>query len=247
MNRLTVLGFAVANQYQENTHLLIQTEAHTVLIDCGNNPVGKLQKVGVAINEITELILTHAHADHMGALPLLVMDMWLQKRQSPLHIYGLTYTLEKANALLNIYGWKTWQGMFPVEFHTVKEDSLQTLIQGQDLVVSALMVKHLIPTIGLRIAFSASRKTFVYSCDTEPCENLDHLAAGADLLLQEAAGPGKGHTSSEEAGVTASKAGVQQLVLIHYDAARPETELIAEARKHYSGDISLAKDLLFFE
>ena len=249
MNRLTILGsgFAVANQNQENTYLLVQTGMYTVLIDCGNNPVGKLQQAGVAINQITDLILTHAHADHMGALPLLMMDMWLCKRQTPLKVYGLDYTLEKAKALLAVYNWENWQGMFPVEFYSISADSRQEIVHARELSISAASVKHLIPTVGVRVSFVETHKTFVYSCDTEPCEGLDRLATGAHLLIQEAAGPAKGHTSPEEAGITANKAGVKELVLIHYDAGRSEEDLLSRASSNFAGKISLAKDLQFFE
>ena len=249
MERLTILGsaFAVANQHQENTYLLIQTEKHQVLIDCGNNPVGKLQQAGVELNEITDLILTHAHADHMGALPLLLMDMWLDKRQTPLTIFGLDVTFEKAKALLDIFGWQNWQGMFPVKFVPVSEESIATIIDDGDVKVSVGPVKHLIPTIGVRMSFHDSHKTFVYSCDTEPCPGLETLVKGADLLIQEAAGPATGHTSPEQAGKIAAKAGVKQLVLIHYDANRPAAEQIAEAKQFFSGEVALAKDLMFFE
>jgi Metal-dependent hydrolases of the beta-lactamase superfamily III len=249
MNRLTVLGsgFAVANRHQENSYLMVQTTNHTVLIDCGNNPVGKLQQVGESITEISELVLTHAHADHMGALPLLMMDMWLRKRQAPLPIYGLDYTLTKARALLDLYDWSKWAGMFPVEFHMIPESGVSELFADSEITFSAGPVKHLIPTAGVRIHFKQTGKTFVYTCDTEPDASVDRLAAGADLLIHEAAGPGKGHSSPEECGADASRAGAAQLVLIHYDAARAESELIEKAAQTFSGQVVVAKDLMVFE
>jgi ribonuclease Z len=183
----------------------------------------------------------------MGALPLLLMDMWLRKRQTPLPVYGLKTTLTKARALLDIYDWKNWAGMFPVEFHVIPEEGVNEILNSKDLTISAALVKHLIPTAGLRIHFAESGKTFVYTCDTEPCENVDRLAAGADVLIHEAAGSAKGHTSPEEAGSDASKAGVQSLVLIHYDAGRVDAELIEKASQHFGGKVIVAKDLMIFE
>ena len=249
MERLTILGsaFAVANQYQENAYLLLQTDSHNLLIDCGNNPVGKLQQVGVAINDITDLILTHAHVDHMGALPLLLMDMWIEKRQKPLNIFGLAFTLDKAKALLAIFNWESWTGMFPVNFHVVSDSHAENIIVASDVKVMVSPVNHQVPNIGIRMNALHSQKIFVYSCDTEPCKNLEELSLGADLLIQEAAGPSAGHTSPEQAGIMARNAGVKQLVLIHYNSGRPESELISEVKKNFNGNVVLAKDLLFFE
>jgi ribonuclease Z len=109
--------------------------------------------------------------------------------------------------------------------------------------VSALPVLHLIPTIGVRVSF-ANGHVISYSCDTEPCANLDKLAEGADVLLQEAAGLSKGHTSPEQAGEIAARAGVKKLILIHYDKRVGEEELLSAARKHYAGEVALAQDLM---
>jgi ribonuclease Z len=249
MNRLTILGsgFAVPSQSRENSYLLLQSEKHTVLIDCGNNPVGKLQQVGVTVNNITDLILTHAHPDHMGTLPLLLMDMWLLKRETPLNIYGLAYTLDKAKALLTLFDYDKWAGLFPVNFISVSDNNEQKIIEAADIRVSTGPVKHLIPTVGVKAEFPVTGKTFVYSCDGEPSTGLDRLASGAFLLIQEAAGPVKGHTSPEEAGRNATKAGAKELVLIHFDASQPEVDLLNEAKKHFTGKVVAAKDLLFFE
>lgn len=249
MEHTIILGsaFAIANAKQENAHLLFKSGDRIVLVDCGNNPVGKLEKAGVQINEITDLVLTHAHADHMGALPLLLMDMWLRKRSSVLKVYGLVITLEKASALLDVFDWKKWAGMFPVEFIAVAEDRVQAIIETQTLKVSTGPVVHLVPTVGVRAEFKDIHETVIYSCDGEPSAGLDTLAAGADILIQEAAGPGKGHTSPVEAGETAVKAGVKELVLIHYDAGRNAAEMMAEPGAAFQGKVLLAEDLLVLD
>ncbi|MEA5079949.1 MAG: ribonuclease Z [Anaerolineaceae bacterium] len=246
MEHTVILGsaFAIANAEQENAHLLFRSAERVVLVDCGNNPVGKLEKAGVHINQISDLVLTHAHADHMGALPLLLMDMWLRKRTSSLKIYGLPITLEKANSLLDIFDWKKWPEMFAVEFVPVSETAVQTLLDTPTLCVMTGPVVHLIPTIGVRAEFKEIREVVTYSCDGEPSAGLDQLAKGTTILIQEAAGPGKGHTSPTEAGQVAVRAGARKLVLMHYDAARAEAEMLAESKVAFSGEVVLAKDLM---
>jgi ribonuclease Z len=246
MSGITILGsaFAVANALQDNSHLLVRSKNRNILIDCGNNPVGKIERAGLYLNEITDLVLTHAHADHMGALPLLLMDMWLRKRESPLHVYGLEYTLERARMLLDVFNWQNWAGMYPVEFHQVDGQAIETLIEDEGIVLTAVMVQHLIPTLGIRADFGDLKRSIVYSCDTEPCTALDQLTLGADVLIQEAAGPGKGHTSPLQAGETAKRAGVKKLILIHYNADIAVEELVKEANTNYSGNVELAKDLM---
>ena len=215
-----------------------------MLVDCGNNPVGKLEKAGVHINQITDLVLTHAHADHMGALPLLLMDMWLRKRAAPLKIYGLPFTLEKANALLDVFAWKKWADMFAVEFISVSDTEVQPIIETATLRVLTGPVVHLIPTMGVRAEFKDIGEVVTYSCDGEPSMGLDALAKGTTILVQEAAGPGKGHSSPLEAGKVAQAAGAKKLVLIHYDAANKKEEMLGEAKLNFVGEVDLAKDLM---
>ncbi|MBA4386012.1 MAG: hypothetical protein C0410_14835 [Anaerolinea sp.] len=243
MERITILGSAnaVAKSDQQNTHLLFETSSRKILVDCGDHAAAGLARAGVDLNQITDLILTHFHADHVGSLPLVIMDMWLEKRTAPLTIYGLDVTIEKAQKLLELFDWQKWMNMFPVVFVSVAETGNPKMIADDEVVISALPVLHLIPTIGLRFEFAGGR-TVAYSCDTEPCDALNRLADKADILLQEAAGPGKGHTSPEQAGEIASICGVKQLVLIHYEARRGKQTLLSEAQSKYDGKVVVAED-----
>ena len=246
MSGITILGsaFAIASASRENTHLLVRSKNRNILIDCGNNPVGKLGQVGMELNSITDLVLTHAHADHMGALPLLLMDMWLQRRESALPINGLEYTLEHARRLLEVFHWGEWQNMYPVDFNVVEEKPKTRLIEDENLVLTASPVQHSIPNICTRIDLLDIQKSIVYSSDTAPCTNLVELATGADVLIQEAAGPGKIHTSPEEAGKMADEAGVKRLILIHFDPNKPAEDQISEAKRNFSGRVEMACDLM---
>lgn len=245
MEQITILGSsnAVAKLGQDNTHLFIETDDKKIMVDCGDNPMAKLTAIGTSINDVTDLILTHFHADHLGSLPLLIMDMWLEKRQKPLIIHGLEYTLDRAKRLMELFNWQNWQDMFPVEFNVIDENGKDGFILGNEVSVSALPVLHLVPTIGLRFEFSSGR-IITYSCDTEPCDNLYRLAQNADVLMQESAGKSKGHTSAEQAGEIATKCEVKKLILIHYERRQGENNLIADARKSFGGEVLAAQDLM---
>jgi ribonuclease BN (tRNA processing enzyme) len=243
MNRFTILGSsnAVPKIDQENSFFLVETATRKILVDCGDNPIAKLTLAGLKLDQVTDIILTHFHADHVGSLPVLIMGMWLEKRTTPLVIHGLGFTLERANALLNLFDWQKWTGMYPVEFRAISEMGKEGFIDDREIKVSALPVQHLIPTIGLKFQFSDG-KVISYSCDTEPCENLYTLANNAEVLIQESAGQFKGHTSAEQAGLIAAKANVNRLILVHYDSRVGEKNLLDDAKKHFSGKIELARD-----
>jgi ribonuclease Z len=243
MDKFIVLGSsnAIPKTDQQNAHLLAISSEKVILIDCGNHIVLSLGKTGYKINQVTDLILTHFHPDHVGSLPELLMAMWLEKRTTALNIYGLDVTIQKANALLELFGWLNWKGMYPVNFHSIPENGQEQFIECESIKVTALPVLHLIPNIGLRFEFKSGR-IIVYTSDTEPCDNIIKLAKNADVLLQESAGESKGHTSAQQAGKMAAQAGVKKLILIHYDAGIPEKTQIDAAKTGFNGEVSMAKD-----
>jgi hypothetical protein len=92
---------------------------------------------------------------------------------------------------------------------------------------------------------SRPKKTLVYSCDTEPCPEVERLAAGADILLHEAAGPFAGHSSATQAGDAARQAEVGVLYLIHYPTGRfASGDPLSEAKTRFQGATYLATDLM---
>jgi ribonuclease Z len=246
MAELIILGSsnAIPTLGSENTHFAIVAGAHTVLVDCVSSPVVRLEQAGIDLQSITDVILTHFHPDHVGGFPLLLMDMWLLGRKQPLNVYGLHYTLDRTATMMGLYGWSKWPNFFTVNFCRIPADEMATVLQTPELDIFCSPVNHFLPNIGLRVEFKAGKKVFAYSCDTEPCPAVVQLAQAADLLLHEASGPFKGHSSAAQAGEVAAEAGAKSLSLIHYPTGRfTSGDLVAEARQHFSGEISLARDL----
>lgn len=247
MTKLIILGAsnAIPSRESENTHLLVLGRERTVLVDCASNPIVRLEQVGIDFQRVTDIILTHFHPDHVGGLPLLLMDMWLLGRRSPLMIYGLHYTLDRAEKMMQMYGWEEWPNFFPVSFCRVPADDLALVMDNAEMRVFASPVKHFVPNIGLRFELKESGKSFAYSCDTEPCPQLPGLAAGVDLLLHEATGYFAGHSSAAQAAEAARQAEVGALMLIHYPTGKLATgDPVAEARAKFPGPVSLAKDFM---
>jgi ribonuclease Z len=243
MERFIILGSAnaIPKVDQDNSHLFVEAGNQRILVDSGNNALVGMQKKGIDPNTVTDLIITHFHPDHAGSLPNLLMGMWLEKRTGSLTIHGLEFTLDRVKALLGLFGWNNWANMYPVVFNTIPEGTQSNLIESVSLTVKAVKVQHLIPTIGLRFDFS-SGKSVTYSCDTEPCEQLVKLAENTNVLIQESAGPGKGHTSARQAGTIATSSKSKKLILIHYDRRAGVENLVREAKSEFAGDVLAALD-----
>ncbi|HMD87638.1 MAG TPA: MBL fold metallo-hydrolase [Anaerolineaceae bacterium] len=250
MGQIDILGtaYAVPDQQHENTHLMVVEGEHHVLIDCASNPIQHLRQARVVFDEISDLILTHFHPDHVSGAPLLLMDMWLLGRKLPLNIYGLDHTIDRMEAMMDLFEWKRWPGFFPVLFHRIPEQEMSPVLDFPDLRLYTSPVKHLIPTIGLRVEFPHRNKVVAYSCDTEPCPQVVRLAESADILIHEVAGASLGHSSPAQAAEIAQRANAGSLYLIHYPTRGVDLDsLVEEARLHYPGPVTLAKDFMSLE
>lgn len=250
MAKLIILGSsnAVASPENENTHMVLVGQDRTVMVDCANNPIHRLEQVGVSYHDLTDMVLTHFHPDHVSGVPLLLMDMWLRGRRKPIHIYGLHYTLDRMEGLMAMYSWADWPDFFPVVFHRLPAGEMTPVLECNEFAIFSSPVRHLIPTIGLRFEFKRSKKALAYSCDTEPCAEVVHLAAGADVLIHEASGETQGHSSAGQAGKIAAQAEVGKLYLIHYPTGEyADQNLASAARKQYQGEVNLATDLMTLE
>jgi ribonuclease Z len=250
MAKLTFLGTAsaVPDENHENTYFVIEGEGRFILVDSASNPIVRLGQAGLDYRDLTDIYLTHFHPDHISGIPLFLMNMWLLGRQRHLNLYGLHATLDRLEKLMGFFDWGKWPEFFPVAFHRLPAENMTLAQEDEDFRIFTSPVNHMIPTMGLRVELRKNNKVIAYSCDTEPCPQVEELAAKADLLIHEATGEFPGHSSAYQAGEVAQKAGAKCLYLIHYDPkdADPPT-LIDQAKAAYDGKVVVAEDFMEIE
>ena len=247
MSHIIFLGTsnAIPDPAHENTHMALVTNGGVILIDCVGSPNVRLTKASIKLSTITDLILTHFHPDHVSGVPLLLMNMWLQGREEPLRIYGLHHCLERIEDVMALYHWDKWPGFFPVAFHRLPEREHILVLETEEVKIYSSPVRHLIPTIGLRMEDVQDGGVIAYSCDTEPCPSVVRLARKADVLIHEATGFGAGHSSASQAGSIAREAQANRLILIHYPIADLDPEhLLEQVSTTFDGDTKIAEDFM---
>ncbi len=247
MANLIILGTsnAVPDENHESTHMALRGQKGMLLIDSGSNPLLRLRQAGLDYQDLTDLILTHFHPDHVSGVPLLLMHMWLLGHRRSLQIHGLGHTLDRLEKLMVFYDWENWPGFFPVTFHRLPQREKALVLENDEFRILASPVHHMIPTIGLRIETLNSGKALAYSCDTEPCAEVVGLAAGVDYLIHEASGGFTGHSSAAQAGEIARQAQAGALYLVHYPTGDADSSgLLEEARQVFAGEVVLAEDFM---
>ena len=246
MARIVVLGTAAAvpNETHATTYLAVEGERGFFLVDCGDSPRVRIQRAGLVPERLRGLIITHFHPDHVCGVPILLMNIWLLGRTAPLPVYGLQDAVERFQAMMDLFRWQEWPGLFPVSRHAVAEEVGALVLENEEFRVTGAPVEHLVPTLGLRIENKRSGKVVAYSSDTSPCDAVVTLARGAAILIHEAAKNTLGHSSAAQAGEIARRAGVGRLVLIHYrPASRYYDRWVEEAAGAFGGPVELAQDL----
>jgi len=233
---------AVQSAEDVNVSFGVVGEKGSVLVDASGNPAQSLLKSGITAAALDALVLTHAHPDHLYALPSLIHNLWLMKRSRPLTILCNSTTETRAKQLIDVFSLFSRKGMFPFEWNPMDEGIFDGI---PGMRVSLFPVNHPVAASGVKIETTAS--ALVYSADTGPCERLVEAAAGANALIHEATGGSRsevalnadGHSSGRQAGMCAQRAGVETLFLCHFDYATglPVEEIEQEARTAFGGRV----------
>jgi len=174
MQRIIVLGSAaaVSSATRDNTFLAFESQKDIILLDCAGSPYQKLLKAGLNPERLKGVILTHAHPDHIYGLPSLIHHFIMTRRTTPLPIYANRATLRMAKAILGIM--RLEQDL--LTFSEIPKEESYTIVDNEEYTVQTSPVRHVVPTVAVKIVAKLSEASVVYSADTAPCPELLALA-----------------------------------------------------------------------
>jgi ribonuclease Z len=250
---------------------LVEAAGQRFLVDCGRGVLMRLAAAGVGLGQVTAVLLTHLHSDHVTDFNDVLTTHWIgQFSPGPLRVVGPPGTRRFVDATIatleDDIGWRighhedlTWRP--EVEVTEVTDGPA---LESGDVRVLAAPTEHkpVHPTVGYR--FEHDGAVAVCAGDTVPCEGLDRLCAGAGVYVQTVARRSAVeaipvprfqdildyHSDLAQAGQTAARNGVGTLVLTHLipgPAPGTEGEWAAEAGEHFAGPIVVAEDLTAVE
>jgi len=240
----------------------------TFLVDCGRGVLMRAAAAGVGAANLTALLLTHLHSDHITDLSDVITTRWVTTFvPTPLPIIGPPGTKAVVEATLAALAPDI---SYRIAHHAditeppsvqVHEYTDGQVWDADGVRITAAPTDHrpVEPTIAFRISYGGA--SVVLAGDTVPCAGLDELASGAGALVHTvirkdlvALVPQQRlkdildyHSSVEQAAATAARAGVSTLVLTHYVpplAPGQEDQWRALAATEFSGRVELGDDLL---
>jgi len=83
--------------------LLVRRGADRILFDCGEGTQRQLVR-SVGLADLTEVFITHLHADHWLGLPGMLKSFELRDRDRPLTVYGPPGLRELMTVMRRVYG-----------------------------------------------------------------------------------------------------------------------------------------------
>jgi ribonuclease BN (tRNA processing enzyme) len=165
--------------------ILLRCPTGGVLVDCGTTTGSGLNQLGIAIDEIDVILVSHFHGDHFGGIPLLLLAaLYEEHRKRALRIAGPPGIESRVQRLATAMGhpldgreWSFAIGFDELpagrqcELGPVRVKSFETH-HSPDAIPHGLLIE----TQGARIA---------YSGDTGWFDGLPGCVAGSDLFVCE--------------------------------------------------------------
>lgn len=252
--RVTALGTSAAYPGPDNacSGWLVEDDNARILIDCGTGVVSRLQKI-LPLQEVTAVVISHMHADHFFDLfPLRYAYKYaLGLPDPPPSLYLPPGGGDILRAMAVTLDPREPERFFPEVFHVQEYDPSGSM-KVNGLSFSFAPGQHYVPSWAIKVH---GERTAVFTADTGPSEQVEHLARGADLLVSEATylsiaeehGPLRGHMTGREAGVLASRVDAPLTLLTHHWPNRDPRVSLEQAREVHKGEMAVAQPGLSYE
>jgi ribonuclease BN (tRNA processing enzyme) len=248
----------------------IVVDSALYLVDCPNGVSGQLAKAGIRLNQLSQVFVTHDHSDHVLDAGSLVVLAWGSGLRSSVTLHGppplrriVDRSLEASD--YDIAARMREEGRPPLRplIHVQEVSRSGEVYRDAHVRVTCAMVDHFTVKPAFASRFDIPDRSIVISGDTTYSEHLIQLARGADLLIHEAMYlPGvdqlaagnlslkehllRSHSTTEQVGLVAARAGVGKLVLSHLVPAFPsitDDMWLSGVRKNFRGEAVVGRDL----
>lgn len=259
-------GWPLPSADRAGAATLVEAAGQHFLVDCGRGVLMRLAAAGLGIGQVSAVLLTHLHSDHIVDFNDVVTTSWIGSfTPTPLRVVGPPGTKAFVDATVAMLEDDIcWRMAHHDDLTWRPEIEVTEVTDGVALESGAVRVlaaptdhRPVHPTVGYR--FEHDGRAVVCAGDTVPCEGLDRLVAGADVYVQTVlrrsaveAIPAPRlqdildyHSDLEQAGQTAARGGVGTLVLTHLIPPPPpgtEQAWADEVAGHFGGTVVVAED-----
>jgi len=241
MSNITLLGTGTCEiQYERRaSSVLIQLDGMPVLFDCGHGVVQRLLEAGVQYNELSHIIVSHFHPDHVSDLvPFLHAGAWSRRnpRTTDLHIYGPPGIQQFIDGLKSLFGASALQQpAYDILVHEVDGERFSIGSYDFDFISLPPAGNH-----GLR--FTWRDKQYAITGDSNFHEKEIAFLRQVDLAIIDS-----GHLEDDEIVQLAAASQAKTIVCSHLyrEIVAPNLQALA-GQAGYEGTILVGRDLMSF-
>ena len=268
--RVTLLGTGTPRPSMDRfgPSILVEAGNEKLIFDVGRGAMQRLFQLDVSYADITGVLLTHLHSDHIVGLPDLWLTGWIiSNRATPLPLWGPAGTEKMAQGLESAFSFdrdiRVRDDKAPVAGGHIdaRDISEQVVFDRGGVKVTSFLVDHGIvrPALGYRV--DAGGRSVVLSGDTRYSPNLIQHAKGVDLLIHEVGAASAEelrrnehsrtiiahHTTPEQAAQLFNEVRPKLAVFSHIALRDFRVEdVMRTTRLTYSGPLQLGEDLMRF-
>ncbi|MFB6154545.1 MAG: MBL fold metallo-hydrolase [Haloferacaceae archaeon] len=241
--QVTFLGTGSAMPLPDRvqTGLLLRRGDHTLLVDCGSGVLHRLSQTDVGYEEVSTVLLTHHHLDHVSDLLALLKARWLAGEEH-LTVVGPAGTKALLDDLLSVHEYL--DGRVDLRVREVGAESFE--VGGFD--VEGYETRHSATCLAYRFG-----DAFTFSGDSEAFAGLASFADGCEVLAHDCSFPDEvdvsNHPTPTQLGEALAGVDVGRVYLTHLypHTEGKHSEMLAAVESRVDADVRFARDGLRFE
>lgn len=276
--RLVLLGTGGGprpNKLRNQSSWVIVVNSVPYVVDCGGGVSRQMVMANIRLTTLRHIFITHHHSDHNLEYGALIYNAWVSGFKGKIDCWGpppldqITRSFFDAN-LYDINIRIPDEGRPPlIPMVTTHQFAKEGVVMQDDQVkVTAAIVHHPPVEPSFAYRFDTPGRSIVISGDTTPSDNLIKLAQGADVLVHEVLNKQAlaklmvripnadrlvrhivdSHTTREDLGIVARKAGVKTLVLTHFvpsdDTSITDEMWVEPVKANFAGQVIAGRDLM---
>jgi ribonuclease BN (tRNA processing enzyme) len=232
-------GSAMPTGERYQTGILVERDDRHLLVDCGSGVLHRLQQSGVGYENVSSVLLTHRHLDHVADLLPLLKARWLAGEEF-LEVVGPSGTKALVDDLLDVFDYL--EGRIDLRVREVGAHEFE--VAGFE--VEGYETRHSARCLAYRFG-----EEFTFSGDSEAFAGLANFADGCEVLVHDCSFPDEvdvdNHPTPTQLGEALADSGadIGRVLLTHlypHTEGRHE-EMLASMEKVYDGDVRFADDL----
>jgi ribonuclease Z len=175
------------------------------VVDAGTNGLRNLNRMRYNPAQISHVLLTHFHSDHIDGLGEMATIRWVSGNHTDkLPVIGPNGVAEVVAGFNESYSQDSvyrnnhhgdgvaplsGHGMTAVAFPLPADGEITTVYEQEGLKIQMLAVDHAPVSPAVAYLFNYQGRSILISGDTAKSPNLEHFAKGVDLLIHEALSP----------------------------------------------------------